>query len=41
MSVRRSSTTTDDFGEIVDHVRELQKDDGLRVRTVRNVIWSC
>lgn len=31
----------DDFGEIVDHVRELQKNEGLKVRTVGNVIGNC
>lgn len=31
----------DDFAEIVDHVRELQKEDGLEVRTVGSVIGNC
>jgi peptidoglycan/xylan/chitin deacetylase (PgdA/CDA1 family) len=31
----------DDFGEVVDHVRELQKEDGLVVRTVGSAIGSC
>jgi peptidoglycan/xylan/chitin deacetylase (PgdA/CDA1 family) len=31
----------DDFAEVVDHVRELQKEDGLKVRTVGSVVGSC
>ncbi len=31
----------DDFGEIVDYVHKLQKKDGLKVRTVGDVIGSC
>jgi peptidoglycan/xylan/chitin deacetylase (PgdA/CDA1 family) len=31
----------DDFGEIVDHVRELQKEGVLEVRTVGSVIGNC
>lgn len=31
----------DDFGEVVDHVRELQKEGRLQVRTVGGVVGSC